>query len=170
MMRQSGVVSTYRERLTAPASWWVTALVFGLVCGWIVLVATTWPIGIVAAVVGTAVAAGLVWAYGSVAIIAGPDGLDVAGTRLPPEHLGTVVALDRRAFRDRLGPDADARAWLRTRPYVDGGILAEVTDPADPTPYWLVSCRRPQAVVDALGHTEDASTTNGDAHRGEEEG
>jgi hypothetical protein len=168
-MRQSGAVSTYRERLTAPASWWITALVFGLVCGWIFLVAVSWPAGIAAAGVGTAVAGGLVWSYGSVVVTAGPDGLDVGGTRLPMEHLGRVLVLDRRAFGERLGSGADARAWLQTRPYVDGGILAEVADPADPTPYWLVSCRRPQAVVDALGHTEDASTTNGDAHRGEEE-
>ncbi len=34
------------------------------------------------------------------------------------------------------------------RGYVRGVVRVEVTDPADPTPYWLVSARNPQAVVD----------------------
>ncbi|WP_182047545.1 DUF3093 family protein, partial [Curtobacterium sp. ME26] len=34
--------------------------------------------------------------------------------------------------------------------YVRGVVRVEVADPADPTPYWLVSARNPQAVVDAL--------------------
>ncbi len=35
-------MTTYRERLTAPASWWLAALAFGVVWGWIMLVATNW--------------------------------------------------------------------------------------------------------------------------------
>ena len=42
-MRQSGAVTTYRERLTAPLSWWITVVAFGLVWGWIMLVATNRP-------------------------------------------------------------------------------------------------------------------------------
>lgn len=173
-MRQSGVVSTHRERLIAPASWWLTAVLFGIVCGWIVLVATTWPIAVATTIVAVLVAFALVWSYGSIVVESGPDGFAVGGTRLPSEHIGRVEALDRREFRERLGPGADARAWMRTRPYVDAGVLVEVADPSDPAPYWLVSCRRPEAVAKALGQTGDASTTtpttNGDVHRGEEEG
>ena len=43
-------MTTYRERLSAPASWWVAALAFGVVWGWIMLVASTWPIAIVTAI------------------------------------------------------------------------------------------------------------------------
>jgi hypothetical protein len=166
-MGQAGRVSTYRERMTAPPSWWILALVFGLVCGWIMLVATNLPIAIGAFIVGAVVAGGLVWRYGSVLIEAGPSGLHVGSAHLPIEHVGSVEALDRVGFRERLGPHADARAWLRTRPYVDAGIRVDLDDPSDPTPYWLISSRRPEALADALRQT--GRTTNGEVHGGEEE-
>lgn len=144
-------MTEYRERLTAPAPWWVVALIFGAMCGWIMVVAATPSLGVVAAIVGTLVVAALVWSYGALTVRAGDDGLRVGSAHLPREYIGTVTALDRAAFRAYLGPEADARAWLRTRPYVDGGVRVEVNDPKDPVPYWLVSCRRPEAVAAALG-------------------
>lgn len=170
-MGQSGFVSTYRERLTAPLSWWVMVVAFGLVWGWLMLVATNRPIAIGATVVATVVAGALVWSYGSVVIAAGPDGLRVGSAHLPHAHVGNVAVLDPRDFRAELGPQADARAWLRTRPYIDAGVRVEVADPSDPTPYWLVSSRHPEAVAAALRQTGDthAVPTNGEADGGEEE-
>jgi hypothetical protein len=172
-MGQSGYVSTYRERLTAPLSWWVMVVAFGLIWGWLMLVATNRPIAIGAAVIAIAAAGSLVWSYGSVIVEAGPDGLRVGSAHLPRPHIGKIEALDPRGFREQLGPQADARAWLRTRPYIDAGVRVEVADPSDPTPYWLVSSRRPQAVAAALGQTGDtqaAIPTNGEVEGGEEEG
>lgn len=172
-MGQSGTVSAYRERLTAPLSWWVMVVAFGLVWGWLMLVATNRPIAIGAAVVATLVAGSLVWGYGSVVVEAGADGLRVGSARLPRAHIGDVRALDARGFRDELGPQADGRAWLRTRPYIDAGVRIEVSDPSDPTPYWLVSSRHPEALTQALRHTGDteaAVPTNGEVEGGEEEG
>jgi hypothetical protein len=169
-MRQSGTVTAYRERLTAPLSWWITVVAFGLVCGWILLVATNRPIAIGAAVLGTGVAGALVWAYGSVVVESGPNGLRVGPAHLSPRHMGDVVALDPRGFREQLGPQADARAWLRTRPYIEAGVRVEVVDRSDPTPYWLVSSRRPEALVAALGQTgPEVPITNGESDGGEEE-
>ena len=107
------------------------------------------------------------WSYGSVVVEAGPDGLRVGSAHLPHAHVGDVAVLDARGFRDELGPHADARAWLRTRPYIDAGVRVEVADPSDPTPYWLVSSRHPEAVAAALRHT--GVTTNGEVQGGEEE-
>ncbi len=169
-MGQSGLVNSYRERLTAPLSWWVLVVAFGLVWGWIMLVAANRPIAIGAAVLAGAVAAGLVWSYGSVVVEASPQGLRVGPAHLSPSDIGQVTALDPRGFREQLGPDADARAWLRTRPYIDAGVRVEVADSSDPTPYWLVSSRRPEALAAALGQTgPDVHTTNGKVERGEEE-
>lgn len=170
-MGQAGGVSTYRERLTAPLSWWIVVAAFGLVCGWIMLVATTVPIAVASTLLGAVAAGGLVWTYGSIVIEVGQEGLRVGSTRLPAAHVHTVTALDRRSFRDQLGPRADARAWLCTRPYIDTGVRVDLDDPSDPTPYWLVSSRRPEAVAEAmehaLGHT--GATTNGEMHGGQEE-
>ena len=148
-------MAEYRERLTAPPSWWVGALLFGGVCGWIVAVAATLFAGVVAGLLGAAVAAGLVAAYGNILVAAGPDGFRVGAAHLTPAFVGPVTTLDGRAFRDLLGPGADARAYLRTRSYVTGGVRVEVDDPNDPVPYWLVSCRRPESVAAALRDTTD---------------
>lgn len=141
---------SYRERLTAPLSWWVIAPVFGAICGWIMVVAANAVIGIGAAIAGTLTAAALLWSYGSLAIRVTSDGLHVGVAHLTPEFIGAVTPLDRVAFRSNLGPEADARAWLKTRPYIDGGVRVEVNDPNDPVPYWLVSSRHPEAVAAAL--------------------
>ena len=162
-------MDAYRERLVAPLSWWVVAVAFGLVCGWLMLVASNWSIAVATAVLAAAAAGGLVWSYGSVVVESGPNGLRVGTAHLPPAHIGAVEALDPRGFRERLGPHADARAWLRTRPYIDAGIRVEVADPSDPTPYWLVSSRRPQALAAALGQTGVAPIRNGEVEGGQEE-
>lgn len=145
---------------------------FGLVWGWLLLVATNRPIAIGAFVIATVAAGALVWSYGSVVVEAGADGFRVGSAHLPQAHVGAVEVLDSRAFRAELGPKADARAWLRTRPYIDAGVRVAVADPSDPTPYWLVSSRHPEAVAAALGQTGDtqaAVPTNGEVEGGEEE-
>lgn len=148
-------VATYREQLTAPASWWIGAVIFGTVVGWVVAVATTATAGIIGGLVGTAVAGAMVAAYGHVVVAAGPDGLHVGRAHLTPEYLGDVTVLDGPGMRHLLGPAADARAWMRTRSYVPGGLRVDVDDPHDPVPYWLISCRKPAAVAAALAHGTD---------------
>jgi hypothetical protein len=70
--------------------------------------------------------------------------------RIPVELLGAPVALDAPASRRLAGMDADARAYLLLRPYVKRSVQVPVADPEDPTPYWLVSTRRPEQLVAAL--------------------
>ena len=168
-MGQCGDMDLYRERLVAPLSWWVTAVVFGVICGWLMLVATNQAIAIATTVIATMVAGGLVWGYGSVVVEAGQHGFRVGSAHLPPAHIGAVQALDPPGFRDQLGPHADARAWLRTRPYIEAGVRVEVADPSDPAPYWLVSSRRPQALAAALRQTGVAPIRNGEVEGGQEE-
>ena len=48
------------------------------------------------------------------------------------------------------GRDADARAYLLLRPYLRRAVRIAIDDPADPTPYWLVSTRRPTRLAAAL--------------------
>jgi hypothetical protein len=36
------------------------------------------------------------------------------------------------------------------RAYLKRSVRVEVTDPADPTPYWLVSSRHPEQLAKAL--------------------
>ncbi|MET0819928.1 MAG: DUF3093 domain-containing protein [Aeromicrobium sp.] len=163
-------MTTYRERLTAPVSWWIAALAFAAVWGWVFLVATNWPIAIVVTVLLAAAGGYAVWRYGSVVVTAGPDGLRVGRAHIDSQHVGPVRSLDRASYRTQLGTGADARAYLITRPYLDHGVLVTIDDPSDPAPYWLVSSRHPDALAVALAPsapTASAPDPNGDAPHGQ---
>ncbi len=150
-------MTTYTERLTAPISWWLTALAFAVVWGWILLVATTWPIAIATTIIVGLLSLYTAWRYGSIRIDVDSEALHAGAASLAVGHLGQVEILHRADYRNRLGVGADARAHLVTRPYLDRGVLVHVRDDTDPTPYWLISSRRPEALAAALGHTVPTS-------------
>jgi hypothetical protein len=140
----------YDERLSAPLRWWVQGTM---------LVATLWLAVVVAlppaaawTVTGVALLllfAGL-WSYGSPRVQVG-DGMFRAGpARIEGHHLGIATALDAENARLVAGRDADARAFLLLRPYLKRAVRVDISDPADPTPYWLVGTRRPEALAGAL--------------------
>lgn len=75
-----------------------------------------------------------------------------AGTaRIPLRLLAAPRVLDREQLRTELGPALDARAHACLRAWIPTAVRVEVRDPQDPTPYWIVSTRRPDALVAALG-------------------
>jgi hypothetical protein len=79
------------------------------------------------------------------------DGTFRAGrAHIPVGYLADPTALDRDDTRRVAGVDADARAYLVLRPYIATSVRVLVDDPADPTPYWLVSTRHPAALSAAL--------------------
>lgn len=87
------------------------------------------------------------------------DGLLRAGPAIiPVELLGEVRPLDASGMRVERGPALDARAYLCMRGWVSGGVRIAVLDPADPTPYWIVSTRRPQALAAAVAARSDTSS------------
>jgi len=49
-----------------------------------------------------------------------------------------------------VGREGDPAAYLQIRPWIGPGVQLWLDDPDDPTPYWLVSCRRPERVLAAL--------------------
>ncbi len=75
----------------------------------------------------------------------------VAGkARLPLSLVGAVSGFAGDDARLERGPQLDARAWLQIRGWVDPVLKVEVSDPKDPTPYWLLSTRRPDALASAI--------------------
>ena len=74
-----------------------------------------------------------------------------------PSTSATPTPLDADATRRLAGVEADARAYLLLRPYLKRAVRVEITDPADPAPYWLVSTRHPDELAAAL----DALTRSG---------
>ncbi|WP_166376025.1 DUF3093 domain-containing protein [Aeromicrobium phragmitis] len=141
----------HSERLTAPLPWWLIAVGTGAFTGWLVRVATTFEIGLVAAVAAAAIALAVVAAYGAVRVQATPEGLRAGRAWLDRAHVGTIEPLDAEGWARALGREGDVRAFTLTRPYIRTGVRVAVEDPADPTPFWLVSTRFPASVARALG-------------------
>jgi hypothetical protein len=140
----------YRERLWAPVRWWLLSGLFVASVGVAFVVSTPLAVAIAVMSVCAALAAGWLLGYGSAQVSVGWDGLRAGRAMLPQWAWGDVSELSRAEFRALVGPDADARAYLLMRPYVDRAVRVDVADPLDPTPYWLVATRHPQALVAAV--------------------
>lgn len=140
----------YAERLTVPLRWWAqgTMLVASL---WLALVVAV-PEALAWSISGAALAlmVALFVAYGRARVVVDDSTLRAGRAHIPLDLVGDVTALDEEGVRRQAGVDADARAHLVLRPYVKRGVRVDIIDPADPTPYWLVSCRRPDALVSAF--------------------
>ena len=140
----------YDERLSVPLRWWVQGVMF-LATVWIAVIlwvpeAMAWAI--TAALVGLFVLAML--GYGSARIVVDAAGLRAGRARIEAVHLGAAEPLSAEDTWQVAGPRADARAYLVLRPYLRRAVRIEITDPADPTPYWLVSTRHPESLAAAI--------------------
>ncbi len=76
--------------------------------------------------------------------------LSVGKAHIPVDVLGEVREVEpAHRFAER-GPNLDSRAHVRFQVGVKGLVRIQLQDDADPTPYWLISTRRPVELVDAL--------------------
>lgn len=141
---------TYTETLHVPLRWWALLTMFLASVLLAFLVAT--PTWVAFAVTGalTLLAVVFLLSYGAVRVVVEGDTFRAGRARVPVHLLGAPVALDAQASRLLAGMDADARAYLLLRPYVKRSVQVPVTDPADPTPYWLISTRHPDRLAAAL--------------------
>jgi hypothetical protein len=140
----------YDERLGVPLRWWALATMFLASMLLAFLVATPAWVALSGTAVLSAALLGGFWSYGKARVTV-RDGVLTAGrARISVEHVGAVEALDADATHRLAGRDADARAYLLLRPYLRRAVRIAIVDPADPTPYWLVSTRRPTRLAAAL--------------------
>ncbi|MCU1438427.1 MAG: hypothetical protein JWP66_1514 [Naasia sp.] len=139
---------TYRERLI-PSGWIYAAAAFLVPACLLVFAPINIGVGIVAAIVlyGGSIGA-LVLTAPVIEVDRGE--LRAGSARLPLGHVGTAEALRGTDATRARGVELDARAWLVIRGWVQPVVRIEVTDPEDPSPYWLVSSRRPEELVAAL--------------------
>lgn len=141
---------SYREPLRTPWWWYVVAVavacllaaefhISGLrLTDWIPF-GTLVPLSIV-----------IVWWLGHsrLEIIGGE--VHIRGAHLPLQYVSGAIALDERTLRLVVGREGDPAAFVSIRPWIGPGVQLWLDDPDDPTPYWVVSTRHPQRVVDLL--------------------
>lgn len=147
-MPTSHDAAPFRERLV-PGPWLFVALLLLIPAVALVMTpifsAIAWP----AAVIVYVLAAGSFLLLAPTVEVA--DGELIAGrARIPVALLGAVETLDADQLRAVIGPGADARAYLMLRGYVHSGIRVSIEDPDDPTPYWVVTSRRPKSLRDSI--------------------
>lgn len=141
-------MNTYRERLW-PSPWIAVIAALAIPASLLTFAAIDLTVG---AITGLVLFAGVV----TLATVSAPtievaDGVLRAGAaRVPLTHVGEVNVARKDDARHARGPGLDSRAHLVLRPDIDPIVRIELTDPADPTPYWVVSTRRPEQLAEAI--------------------
>jgi hypothetical protein len=82
--------------------------------------------------------------------------LVVDDARLPLTVVASVTELSIEERRELLGPQADPLAFVVLRPWIRGSVRIDLDDPADPTPYWVVSTRHPELLIEAVSAAKPA--------------
>lgn len=140
----------HAERLTVPWWWWLTTVAVAAALAaevWLGAAgARSWaPFAVVMPPVVVAL-----WWLGRIRVAVVDDELRVDDARLPVRFVADAIAVDAEGRRELLGAAADPLAFVVQRPWIPTAVQVVLDDPADPTPYWLVSSRRPVELAAAL--------------------
>jgi hypothetical protein len=141
-------MSLYREKLW-PTPWLFLSTALVIPASLLVFLPINPDVGVVVAITLYAACVG--------ALIVGSPVLEVTETefragraRLPLEIAGSATAHRGSEAQLERGQRLDARAWLLIRGWISPVVKIDVLDDADPAPYWLVSTRQPDAVIEAI--------------------
>ena len=139
----------YVERLSVRRRWWVIVVAIALFGGLEVSAGLDWIGTTVTLGVAALVAGLLLMGVGRPVVRIDEDGVHVGGRTLSFDDMESAEGLDRERTRLQLGPAADPAAFLVVRGYIPESVLIRPMN-AHPTPYWLVSSRRPGELVAAV--------------------
>lgn len=147
---QGQVKMRYRESMRTPWWWYVVALFIAALLAAEFHVAgfhlTDWiPFGTM-----LPLSVLMVWWLGHSRLEISNSELRVRGAHLPLQYVSGAIALDAATLRRVVGREGDPAAFLSIRPWIGPGVQLWLDDPEDPTPYWIVSTRHPQRVVETL--------------------
>lgn len=155
----------YRERLYVPAWWWLVGLGATSVLAFEVHMGTLGIPAWLPFLVTVPLTVWALWSLGALTVTvettAGGTPEDLAGgaavaelrvgqAHLPVDVVTRVVVVPATAKRAALGRQLDPAAFVQHRTWVPTMVLVVLDDPTDPTPYWLVSTRRPEQLLKAL--------------------
>lgn len=139
---------TYRERLT-PSLWLIVAAMIVAPMASLVFMREN---GSIALIIGGLVAVAvitLMLSTSKVVEVAGGE-LRVGKAHIPVEFLGEPVVTTGYEARLARGQNLQAHSFTTIRGGIDGIVTVAVTDPADPTPAWVVSSRTPDRLAAAI--------------------
>jgi hypothetical protein len=110
--------------------------------------------------------AGALWALGRLRVAVEDGELRVDDARLPVRYVAGVTVLGAAEKRTLLGTATHPYAFVVQRPWIKGAVQVHLDDPSDPTPYWVVSSRRPATLASALLAARAAGESGTAGHSG----
>jgi Protein of unknown function (DUF3093) len=141
-------VRIYRETLW-PAPWLFLGTALVIPASLLVFLPISIPAGIVTAIVLYSGCVGLL-IFGSPRVEVSAATFSAGRARLPISIVGAVEGFSGAEAQLERGTRLDARAWLMIRGWVSPVVKISLDDEHDPTPYWIVSTRHPEALVAAI--------------------
>lgn len=157
-------MNSYRERLWAPASYWLLAVpVVAVLGGYALYVGYRGLLafGVYAALTVFVLSFLVAWSSATVEVAAGV--LRAGRDALALTDAAEVTALDAEQYTLLRGPRADPAAHLLLRPYLKRAVCVRLTDGAASksggVPYWLVATRHPEELAAAIERGKPAGST-----------
>ncbi|HWS32609.1 MAG TPA: DUF3093 domain-containing protein [Actinoplanes sp.] len=143
-------MAAHQERLSLPWWAWPASLAAGAVLATELMLGTPeLPIWLPYAVL-IPLSLLILAPMGRIRIAVTADEFRVDDARIPVEFISGVVALDAAGKREVLGIGAHPLAFVVQKSSIGTAVQVLLDDPADPTPYWVVSTRRPVELATAL--------------------
>lgn len=140
-------VPEYSERLS-PAWWLILAVFLVVPTSVLIFLPLSLTVGVFTGVILWVGMVGVLW-WLSPTVSLSTAGFRAGRAQVEWEHVDEIIPVDTDSARAEKGVNLDARAWLVLRPWIGPAVKVVLNDPTDPTPYWLVSTRRPAEVVSA---------------------
>lgn len=145
----------YRERQWVPFYWWVLGA--GLVALTTAQFALNRTIGwliVPAILLSVLVAWVLIWLSSTVIRVEqdadGSRWLIAGQANLPADAVSRSLAVPESAKRNAMGRQLDPAAFVLSHGWVREMVMLVLDDPEDPTPYWLLSSKDPEALLRAF--------------------
>lgn len=149
-MASSSSRTLYHERLSPGFGTWFLVLCAGG-ASYLVGAPISIPVGILAAVVVTILLGWILYASAPTIEIS-QDRVRVGRANIERQYVGEAHAFRGDQARIAAGPDLDGRAYMCFRGWITPKIRLDITDPADPTPYWIASTRNPEKIAEILNN------------------
>jgi hypothetical protein len=101
----------------------------------------------------------IIWRFGNAKVEVHDGEIWAGEAHLPLRFVSEIRMVPQETKRKVLGPGFDPAAFALHRSWIGPMVWLKLDDPEDPTPYWLVSTRAPERLIEAL--TAEINRTEG---------
>lgn len=138
----------FREVIRPP--FWLLAFIYFMFLSLVVAVwAALGNFSALVALIGLTFALFIIAIRSKSEVIVNENELLAGGAHIELKYLGDIETLSRDQMRLLRTRDADPAAFLAIKFWISTGVKVTLKDQRDPTPYWLISCKK----MEELKHT-----------------